>query len=270
MNIITKSPSNVKTPEKIFPPKKLSSPEKALLIKNRVAVAQQKHRDFMSRRALAKNTNSIFNGVLSKSSERKEDYDKHAREILSDPSISSQQRAELWRPRIPGVRAPRGWWREILPTKGTFNIPPGGEREDRIRKAQELCHTNGTWTLRVWWGRIPQGTLWEYATSATKHWAGHPNLIYFAKCLATAAHLWKDFPDPAVWHELSQWLHRWGFSSRRFLIFLLNKVKAICGKRFREEFLKEFTSVPASVPASFKSTIAGIFGCLDPPLNQSF
>jgi len=133
-------------------------------------------------------------------------------------------------PRLPG------WWREIIKRKREYRLPPSPmaevEREGIIREVKGLfAWRRGEWTLNVWYSRIPQPCLWRFAIEATRRYSFFPNAVYFAKCLDTAASLFKGFPYPEVWERLIQHCGRWHALSRRRLCFLLRMLK-----RFLERF----------------------------------
>ena len=118
-----------------------------------------------------------------------------------------------------------GWWREILKKKKEYNLPKIGDKEKAISKAKRFFKwEKGEWTLGAWWSRVPIEALWEFAFAATEKYACDRNPVYFIKCLATAATLFSRYPNPRVWHEVSQRLGPYFKLSRERLLTLLEAV----------------------------------------------
>jgi len=143
-----------------------------------------------------------------------------------------------------------GWWRDILKKKKDYGIPEHGDKERVISKAKKFFKwEKGEWTLGVWWARVPIEALWEFALAATDKYACDRNPVYFAKCLATAAELFPRYPDPRVWHEVSQRLGPYFKLSRERLLMLLEAItkalkQVLRGGELLNNLIKKFLPVP--------------------------
>lgn len=124
-----------------------------------------------------------------------------------------------------------GWWREVLSKKRDYALEKYGDKEATILKAKAFLHwQEGDWTLGVWWSRVPNEALWDYAIAATKEYGLDHNPGYFIKCLHTAALLWRRFPVARLWREVVQHTQRFKNLSRRVLLCLLTAMMKALGK----------------------------------------
>ena len=143
-----------------------------------------------------------------------------------------------------------GWWRNILKKKKDYGLPEHGDKEDVISKIKKFFKwERGEWTLGVWWARVPIEAFWEFALAATDKYACDRNPVYFIKCLATAAELFPKYPDPRVWHEVSQRLGPYFKLSRERLLMLLEAITKALKQVLRtgellSDLIRKFLPVP--------------------------
>lgn len=145
------------------------------------------------------------------------------------------------------------WWRDILPLLKNTLVTPGVRDNTLIDRARrQLNWTMGDWTLDRWWRRVPQGCLWQYALIANERCAHHPNPEYYVKSLATAAMLWRAYPDPDVWERVIDRLKRLFRWSRALLLKLLRDLQ----NQVREFVPPGLPHMPYS-PTGLRSGIGG-------------
>ncbi|MBA7621317.1 hypothetical protein ES703_28677 [subsurface metagenome] len=124
-----------------------------------------------------------------------------------------------------------GWWRKLLNKKRDYALERYGDKEASVLKVKAFFHWHeGDWTLGVWWARIPNEALWDYAIAATKEYGLDHNPCYFIKCLHTAALFWSRFPEARLWREVVQHAHRFKNLSRQVLLCLLTAMMKAMGK----------------------------------------
>ncbi|MBA7522499.1 hypothetical protein ES705_14618 [subsurface metagenome] len=155
------------------------------------------------------------------------------------------QKAKLEK-RLKNLPMVAGWWRKVLDKKQDYALERCGDKEATLLKAKGFFHwQEGDWTLGVWWGRIPNEALWDYAIAATKEYGLDHNPHYFVKCLHTAALLWRRFPVAKLWREVVPHAHRFKNLSRQVLLCLLTAMMKALGKSGSfSEWVRRFINSP--------------------------
>ena len=148
-----------------------------------------------------------------------------------------------------------GWWRAVIKTKATYSLATEGDKQATLLKAKAFFGwQQGDWTLNTWWGRIPNQALWEYAMADTGEYGLDHNPVYFARCLHTAATLWRRFPVPKLWCEVVKHAHRFKNLSRNVLLCLLTammKALSKTGASFGEWVLRFIAFPDGKIPDYF-------------------